>query len=177
MFCTRCDGTGFLNIHQLPDDIDINDVNSVLLWVDENKNHNVSVCDCCGNGEYWYSEPGEHDIDSYVKEFGCLPDCYWGRLIVQDMFEEKYEWKCLICGEKLEIIYEGDDKIGHFPCLSGGGIIQAQFGYGSTEYDDMVLPGTWQAAIHDECFKKLEDRARRVLVRNIQRFDKPDEIS
>jgi len=63
--CTRCKGTGFLNLDQVDDEtlklFDESGVYGViLLWIDEHKNHDVSVCDCCGNGEEWYGTPGEH---------------------------------------------------------------------------------------------------------------------
>jgi hypothetical protein len=64
--CTRCDGTGFLNIHQIEDDlqikIDAEGLNheEVLKWIARNTNHDVQVCDCCGDGEGWYGEPGRH---------------------------------------------------------------------------------------------------------------------
>jgi hypothetical protein len=63
--CTRCNGTGFLNIDQVPDAIrktfDASGQHSVVLaWVEANENHDVSICDCCGNGDVWYGEPGEH---------------------------------------------------------------------------------------------------------------------
>ena len=58
--CTRCDGTGFLNTHQLPDDVDGYDQDSVLRWMKENEGHDVQICDCCGDGEGWYGIPGEH---------------------------------------------------------------------------------------------------------------------
>jgi hypothetical protein len=57
MNCTRCQGTGFLN---WPTDIII-----PVLDFDEMKKYigkweDFQVCDCCGNGEDWYGEPGEH---------------------------------------------------------------------------------------------------------------------
>lgn len=61
--CTRCGGTGFLNIHQIPDvksDIVLESPEQTLQWIEENDDHDVSVCDCCGNGEEWYGTPGEH---------------------------------------------------------------------------------------------------------------------
>lgn len=60
--CTRCDGTGFLNLDQLgPLDVDdVNDRDAVLLWISENDQHDVQVCDCCGDGYGWYGEPGQH---------------------------------------------------------------------------------------------------------------------
>lgn len=63
MICTRCDGTGFLNIHQLPDGVD-HDMESVEKWLKTagecGVNHDVQPCDCCGDGEGWYGTPGEH---------------------------------------------------------------------------------------------------------------------
>ena len=60
MNCTRCDGTGFLNIFQVPNDVFDKGTESVLEWIKNNENHDVTICDCCGNGEEWYGEPGEH---------------------------------------------------------------------------------------------------------------------
>ena len=56
--CTRCDGTGFLNIEQVREDLA--DPGDILKWIANNDGHDVSVCDCCGDGEGWYGVPGEH---------------------------------------------------------------------------------------------------------------------
>lgn len=82
MHCTRCESTGFLNIHQLPSSLqegltphDVPYLHShftiqltggewretVLKWIENNQDHDVQVCDCCGNGEVWWGEPGQHD--------------------------------------------------------------------------------------------------------------------
>jgi len=59
--CTVCEGTGFKNIEQLPEELLNNfDYEKVLLWITSNVNHDVCVCDCCGDGEGWYGTPGEH---------------------------------------------------------------------------------------------------------------------
>lgn len=64
--CTKCDGTGFMNIDQIPvDDMDILEHSEtfhadVLRWIQEHDDHDVQVCDCCGDGEGWYGTPGEH---------------------------------------------------------------------------------------------------------------------
>ena len=60
--CTRCDNSGFLNIGQLPYDFFATDdaVEVTLKWIADNEDHDVSVCDCCGDMEGWYGEPGEH---------------------------------------------------------------------------------------------------------------------
>ena len=79
--CTRCEGTGFLNIEQVPADIDCSDTDAVLGWMDDRDDqinqlscschlnppcpkcellHDVQVCDCCGDGENWHGTPGEH---------------------------------------------------------------------------------------------------------------------
>lgn len=63
--CTRCEGTGFLNLHQIPDD-DMNLIADDLIakvpvWMAaQTEPHDVQICDCCGNGEAWYGEPGAH---------------------------------------------------------------------------------------------------------------------
>lgn len=65
-FCTRCEGTGFLNINQIPDEDLYNYENSsdfyaeVLAWIDSHDDHEVQVCDCCGDGYGWYGIAGEH---------------------------------------------------------------------------------------------------------------------
>jgi len=101
--CTRCEGTGFLNIHQLPEELQSGIKNSafeymgqnikykvvatdewhdmVLKWIAAEENHDVSVCDCCGNGEDWHGIAGEHDHNDYGKDGpyaynGGLPECY-----------------------------------------------------------------------------------------------------
>jgi len=65
--CTRCDGTGFINTHQIPQDVMIKlkkldyFVAGVLTWIREHgEDYDVRICDCCGNGRYWYGVPGEH---------------------------------------------------------------------------------------------------------------------
>ena len=62
--CTRCEGTGFLNLFQIKEDNfdPDNYIECVLKWIEDpaNQPHDVSVCDCCGNGEEWYGVPGEH---------------------------------------------------------------------------------------------------------------------
>ena len=80
--CTRCGGTGFLNIEQVPDCISEQGYLAVLNWIDEQDalaaskdgctchisppcewcilQHDVQVCDCCGDGSEWYGTPGEH---------------------------------------------------------------------------------------------------------------------
>ena len=67
--CTRCDNTGFLNLHQIDDETLRTAENSpdfcdyILKWMKSNDGHDVQVCDCCGNGEDWYGVPGEHYND------------------------------------------------------------------------------------------------------------------
>ena len=57
--CTRCEGSGFINTHQIPEGFQSQE--QVLQWVaKQTEPHDVSVCDCCGNGEEWYGEPGSH---------------------------------------------------------------------------------------------------------------------
>lgn len=61
MNCTRCEGTGFLNIGQTPEAISDGGIWLILKWMNEtNTEHDVTVCDCCGDGEDWHGEPGEH---------------------------------------------------------------------------------------------------------------------
>ena len=66
MNCTRCASTGFLNIHQFTeatgkDFFELEDAQDVVLkQIKNNENHDIQVCDCCGDGENWYGAPGEH---------------------------------------------------------------------------------------------------------------------
>jgi hypothetical protein len=60
MNCTRCGGTGFLNYEQVPKEA-AESIPDTLEWLYNTATPNdVSVCDCCGNGDSWYGEPGEH---------------------------------------------------------------------------------------------------------------------
>jgi hypothetical protein len=64
--CTRCESTGFLNLEQIDSDIygqdvpDISDGDAIRKWINSHNNHDVQVCDCCGDGDEWYGVPGEH---------------------------------------------------------------------------------------------------------------------
>lgn len=85
MTCNRCEGTSFLNIHQLPREIRALEGDAwhraVLQWIIEHSNHDVQICDCCGDGESWYGKPGEHDPADFGEYGpyaynGGLPECY-----------------------------------------------------------------------------------------------------
>lgn len=64
ILCTRCEGFGFINLHQIPEEelatMSEDLVAKVPVWITANGGHDVSVCDCCGNTEEWYGEPGRH---------------------------------------------------------------------------------------------------------------------
>lgn len=61
MTCTRCEGTGFLNFEQLPEHVRERDNKGILRWMyTTDEDHDVKVCDCCGDGADWYGEPGQH---------------------------------------------------------------------------------------------------------------------
>ncbi len=103
-YCTRCEGTGFLNLQQVPaktlDTFEATGEHQVILdWIDEQAaslaglggcfcnavrrppcsycesaseyQHDVSVCDCCGDGEHWHGEPGQHDYEDPNDPCGC----------------------------------------------------------------------------------------------------------
>lgn len=65
--CTRCDQTGFLNLHQL-DEAQLDEADAaedfhqhMLAAYCDDDGLDVCVCDCCGNGEdSWHGTPGEH---------------------------------------------------------------------------------------------------------------------
>lgn len=60
MTCTRCGGTGFLNVEQYPGDVFEVEPDRVLAWLQGNDETDVQVCDCCGDGAAWHGRAGEH---------------------------------------------------------------------------------------------------------------------
>ncbi len=73
MSCTRCEGSGFLNLSQIEDSTlsrldELGDVSVIQDWIKLHPDSDVSICDCCGDGERWYGEPGEHDYDQMGRE-------------------------------------------------------------------------------------------------------------
>ncbi len=88
MNCTRCGGTGVLNGEQIPDadmkaidDAGDDWCEAMWKWIAVHAKHDVQVCDCCGDGDNWYGEPGEHDESEYGPDGpyaynGGLPECY-----------------------------------------------------------------------------------------------------
>lgn len=80
MNCTRCQ-EGFLNLEQIPDEdwalIDAADDfhQAVQAWIKANDSHDVSVCDCCGNGENWNGEPGLHYYNPKDPCSEGIPGC------------------------------------------------------------------------------------------------------
>ncbi len=77
MTCTRCESTGFLNLHQIDDEDILSNMvtEDILEWIVEHPDHDVMVCDCCGDGEGWYGEPGEHRHDGANWDTPNVPDC------------------------------------------------------------------------------------------------------
>lgn len=99
--CTRCEGTGFLNLDQVDEETlahfeETSDPQVILDWIADRDHrmeeaggcschvcppcyycvelvHDVSVCDCCGNGEPWgwYFLPGLHDWNNPDDPKGC----------------------------------------------------------------------------------------------------------
>jgi len=57
MNCERCDGTGFID---WDDRCELDDVEEIVEWIGAQSDTDMCVCDCCGDGEYWYGEPGRH---------------------------------------------------------------------------------------------------------------------
>lgn len=80
--CNHCEGTGFLNVDQVPSDVADKGHEAILKWMNDRNDeiesssdcschlnppcqrcvlvHDVAVCDCCGDGDGWYGEPGHH---------------------------------------------------------------------------------------------------------------------
>ncbi len=61
MMCTRCKGTGILNIHCVPDSVIEEEAVEILKWIESRDfETDAECCDCCGDGSEWYGIPGEH---------------------------------------------------------------------------------------------------------------------
>lgn len=60
MTCTRCGGTGVINLHGVPEVEVMRGLEATLAWINCNDVTDASVCDCCGDGEAWFGEPGQH---------------------------------------------------------------------------------------------------------------------
>ena len=65
MICNVCSGTGFKNLEQITegelDAMGDNLLEAVPKWIAAQATESdVCVCDCCGDGEGWYGEPGHH---------------------------------------------------------------------------------------------------------------------
>lgn len=60
MQCNVCKGEGFVNHEQLPQEIYEAGHEAIASWIAENEEHDVAICHCCGDGEGWYGEPGQH---------------------------------------------------------------------------------------------------------------------
>lgn len=65
MVCSRCGSTGFLNLNQVDEETlksfeETENRQGILDWIKRNDEHDVQVCDCCGDGESWHDVPGEH---------------------------------------------------------------------------------------------------------------------
>jgi hypothetical protein len=69
MNCARCEGTGFLNAEQIPQQIQEGGAEVMRHWCAVNKT-DAQVCDCCGDGDGRYGEPGQHhtSIDPVGKD-------------------------------------------------------------------------------------------------------------
>ena len=75
MICTRCEGTGFLNLHQV-DEATLHRFDAlghqvILDWIRANVRHDVCICDCCGDTTDWYGLPGKHNFGDEP-----FPECY-----------------------------------------------------------------------------------------------------
>jgi hypothetical protein len=60
MSCGHCQGSGFLNIEQVPDEFQDRGEQVILDWMKSNPDSDVQICDCCGDSIGWYGVPGEH---------------------------------------------------------------------------------------------------------------------
>jgi hypothetical protein len=52
----------------------------IIEWIANNVEHDVQVCDCCGDGDSWYGEAGEHyngeENDGAYDYNGGLCECH-----------------------------------------------------------------------------------------------------
>lgn len=88
MICGPCEGTGFVNLDQISEDVlapmrESGDFcQAVLAWIASHEDHDVAVCGCCGdNSGSWDGEPGEHDEERFgpggpYAYNGGLPECF-----------------------------------------------------------------------------------------------------
>ena len=85
MHCTVCED-GFINLGKIPEEefnsllVSPDPDQAILDWIENNDDHDVAVCYCCGDGEDWYGEPGIHDRSDYGPDGpyasnGGLPLC------------------------------------------------------------------------------------------------------
>jgi hypothetical protein len=78
MNCTRCQRTGFINLHQVDETTlalfeEAGEHDVILAWIEsQTEPHDVSVCDCCGDGQEWHGTPGFHWLNSQEP----FPECY-----------------------------------------------------------------------------------------------------
>lgn len=81
MHCTRCDGSGFLNLHQIEEDDPVHEEGTPEAyerWRKEHPGTDVQICDCCGDGTGWYGEPGMHNEDASARngwDTPGVPEC------------------------------------------------------------------------------------------------------
>lgn len=81
MICTRCQGTGFLNMEQAPVTIQESTPHYISNWIAEHATDtDIQVCDCCGDGVDWYGVPGHHfeggSNEAHAYDYnGGLPEC------------------------------------------------------------------------------------------------------
>ena len=85
MTCTRCENSGFLNLHQVDDEtlkqFDTSGSEAVILdWMKANLDSDVAICDCCGDGTAWYGERGEHYATPQDRQGKEGPYAYNGGL-------------------------------------------------------------------------------------------------
>lgn len=83
MTCTRCQGTGFLNIEQVPEATAEAGWEAVQAWMEKVEGHDVCICDCCGDMTTWHGTPGEHygpsdlaGVDGPYAYNGGLCECH-----------------------------------------------------------------------------------------------------
>lgn len=80
MTCNPCEGTGFQNTHQIPGDylgFLTPTLEGIQCWIlAQTEPHDVQVCDCCGDGETWWNEPGHHHEGDDMGGFNDdIPPC------------------------------------------------------------------------------------------------------
>lgn len=62
IICNHCEGSGFVNLHQLdgysdPPELD---AEKIIEWLKTHEDTDIAMCPCCSDGSEWYGARGWH---------------------------------------------------------------------------------------------------------------------